>query len=198
MSQSLRIKLDKHPFGLDRSSGMALAHRMRCSPTVWVLAASLVPALIFTPLTRSLYPDWWQLMGYFWYSIPASSFVYLPHEPAVIFAGAIYDPEFVAVAGGLATIVAAIVDYFVVRKVFEFQRIAPIKQTALYKRAGRFFYWRPWPTMVALAFSPVPSPSDTGSQLRLPPVEVRLSLCHRAGAPVLSSCHGRGLDACPY
>ena len=137
-------------------SGIELAHRMRHSPAFWVLTASLVPALVFTPLIRFLYPDWWQLMGYFWYSIPACSFVYLPHEPAVVFAGAIYDPLVVALAGGLATVIAAITDYFVVRKVFEFQRIAPLKQTALYKRAVRLFYWRPWPTMVAFALSPLP------------------------------------------
>ena len=156
MSESLRLRLEKPHFGLSLMASMAFAHRMRRSPTVWVLLATLVPALVFTPLTRLLYPQWWQLVGYFWYSIPASSFVYLPHEPAVIYAGAIYDPKVVAVVGGLSTIVAAIIDYFVVKKVFELRRVAPIKQTAFYKKAVRWFYWRPWPTLVALSFSPVP------------------------------------------
>ena len=156
MYQSLRIRLDKAPVGLHRQSVIDLAHRMRRSPTVWVLAATLVPALIFTPITRFLYPEWWQLMGYFWYSIPSSSFVYLPHEPAVIYAGAIYSPGIVAITGGLAAIVAAITDYYVVRRVFEFERIAPLKETTLYKRAVRWFNWAPWPTLVVVSFSPIP------------------------------------------
>jgi membrane protein YqaA with SNARE-associated domain len=96
------------------------------------------------------------LVGYFWYSIPANSFVYLPHEPAVIYAGAIYIPWIVAVVGGLSTIIASIIDYFVVRKAFEFRRVAPVKQTSLYKMAVRYFYWRPWETIVVFAFTPLP------------------------------------------
>ena len=137
-------------------TGTALVHRVRRSPTFWVLAATSVPALICTPLAKFLYPQWWQLVGYFWYSIPASSFVYLPHEPAVIYAGAIYDAPVVAIVGGLATIVAAIIDYFVVKKVFELPTVAPIKQTSIYKTAARYFYWRPWATIVVLSFSPIP------------------------------------------
>ena len=156
MYQLLRARLDNAPFGLDFQFGIELAHRMRRSPTVWVLAATLVPALIFTPITRFLYPEWWQLMGYFWYSIPSSSFVYLPHEPSAIYAGAIYSPGIVAITGGLAAIVAAITDYFVVRRVFEFERIAPLKQATLYKRAVRYFNWKPWPTLMVIAFSPIP------------------------------------------
>ena len=156
MSQSIRLRLEKPHFGLSLIVSMAFAHRMRRSPTVWVLVATLVPALVFTPLTWFLYPQLWRLVGYFWYSIPASSFVYLPHEPAVIYAGAIYDPKVVAVVGGMSAIVAAIIDYFIMKKVFELRRVAPIKQTALYKKAVRLFYWRPWPTLVALSFSPVP------------------------------------------
>ena len=134
----------------------AFLHRMRRSPTAWVLTGALAPALVLTPIARLLYPDWWQLVGYFWYSIPASSFVYLPHEPAVVYAGALYSPAAVALTGGAATMVAAIVDYFVVKKVFEFRRVAPVKQTDLYKKAVRCFYWKPWPTLAVVAFSIIP------------------------------------------
>ena len=95
-------------------------------------------------------------MGYFWYSIPANSFVYLPHEPAVVYAGALYDPWIVAVVGGVSTLVAAIVDYYVVKRVFEFRRVAPVKQTSIYKKAVGYFYWRPWLTIAVFALSPLP------------------------------------------
>ena len=134
----------------------ALVHRVRRSPTVWVLGVTLVLALICTLLAKALYPEWWQLVGYFWYSIPGNSFAYLPHEPAVIYAGAIYEPWIVAVVGGLSTMVAAIVDYYVVKRVFELRRVAPVKQTTLYKTAVRYFYWRPWWTIAVFALTPLP------------------------------------------
>jgi membrane protein YqaA with SNARE-associated domain len=137
-------------------AAIALAYRARRSPALWVLAATLAPALICTLLARIVYPNWWHLVGYFWYSIPANTFVYLPHEPAVVYAGAIYSPWVVAVVGGLSTVVASIIDYFVVKRVFEFRRVAPVKQTELYKTAVRYFYWRPWETIVFFAFSPLP------------------------------------------
>ena len=131
-------------------------HRLLRSPTVWVLIGTLVPALICTVLARAWFSEWWQLVGYFWYSIPANSFVYLPHEPAVVYAGALYDPWIVTVAGSVATVVAGIVDYYVVKKVFEFRRVAPIKETALYQKAVRYFRWRPWLTIAVFAISPLP------------------------------------------
>ncbi len=133
-----------------------LVRRAGRSPTFWVLVATLVPALICTLLARILYPQWWQLVAYFWYTIPASSFVYLPHEPAVIYAGAVYEPWVVAAVGAPATVVAAIVDYFVVKKAFEFRRVAPVKQTAIYKTAVRYFYWKPWLTILVFAFTLLP------------------------------------------
>ena len=135
---------------------MGLVRRARRSPTFWVLAATLAAALPCTALARIMYPHWWRLVAYFWYSIPSNSFLYLPHEPAVLAAGAIYDPWIVAVVGGFSTIVAAIIDYYLVKRVFEFRRVSPVKQTKLYLVAIRYFYWQPWLTIVFFAFSPLP------------------------------------------
>ena len=137
-------------------SAVGLVHKAKGSPAFWVLGVTLVPALVCILLTRVWYPEWWRLVGYFWYSIPGNSFIYLPHEPAVVYAGAIYDAWMVAAVGGVATGVAAIVDYFVVRKVFEFRRVAPLRETYLYKTAVRYFYWQPWATIAVFAFSPLP------------------------------------------
>ena len=62
----------------------------------------------------------------------------------------------VAVVGGFSTLVAAIVDYYVVKRVFEFRRVSPVKQTKLYLAAVRYFYWQPWLTIAFFAFSPLP------------------------------------------
>lgn len=135
---------------------MALVHRAKRSPKVWVLVGTLVPALVFTLLAWVLYPPLWQLVLYFWYSIPSNSFVYLPNEPGVLFAAAVYSPWVVAVVGGVATMIACIIDYVVIKRVFELRPVAPVKQTAIYKKAVRYFYWRPWPTIAVLAVSPFP------------------------------------------
>lgn len=134
----------------------SIIHRVWRSPTTWILIGTLIPAIVFTLLARFLYPDWWQLVGYFWYSIPGNGFTYLPHEPAVVYAGALYDAWIVAAVGGVATMIAGIVDYYIVKKVFEFRRVAPVKQTAFYKKAVRYFYWRPWITVAVFAISPLP------------------------------------------
>lgn len=134
----------------------SILDRVRRSPSTWVLVGTLIAAIVFTLLARFLYPDWWQLVGYFWYSVPGNSFAYLPHEPAVVYAGAIYDAWIVTVAGGVATMIAGIVDYYVVRKVFEFHRVAEVKESSIYRKAVRFFYWRPWITVAVFALSPLP------------------------------------------
>lgn len=130
--------------------------RGRCSLIAWVIVASLVPALACTLLAAILYPEWWRLVLYFWYSIPSNTFLHLPHEPAVIYAGAIYDPWLVAVVGGMATVVASIIDYFAVKKVFELRGVAAIKETAFYRMTVRWFRWKPWETIVVFAFAPIP------------------------------------------
>ena len=137
-------------------TGISILDRVRRSPSTWVLVGTLIPAIVFTLLARFLYPDWWQLVGYFWYSVPGNSFAYLPHEPAVVYAGALYEAWIVTVAGGVATMIAGIVDYYVVRKVFEFRRVAQVKQSSIYRTALRYFYLRPWITVAVFAASPLP------------------------------------------
>lgn len=134
----------------------ALVHGAKRSPKVWVLTGTLFPALVCTLLAWVLYPPLWQLVLYFWYSIPSNSFVYLPNEPGVLFAAAIYSPWVVAVVGGVATMIACIIDYVVIKRVFELRPVAPVKQTAIYKKAVRYFYWRPWATIAILAVTPFP------------------------------------------
>ena len=137
-------------------SNEGLVGLFRRKPVPFVLGATLVLAVACTILAVFWFPQWWQLVGFFWYSIPGNSFVYLPHEPAVIYAGAIYQPWLVAIVGGVATMVAAIVDYYVVRKVFGLKRVAPVKETSLYKASVRYFSWRPWLTVAFFAISPLP------------------------------------------
>ena len=125
-------------------------------PAVLVVAATLFPAVLCTLLTWWLLPDWWQLSAYFWYSIPGNSFLWLPHEPAVIYAGAIYAPALVAAVGGLGTALASIVDHAVFTRVLRLERLVPVKQTRIARLSVNLFNRQPWWTIVFFALTPVP------------------------------------------
>jgi ribonucleoside-triphosphate reductase len=125
-------------------------------PGVIFVAATLIPALACTLLIWRFLPQWWQLSAFFWYSIPGNSFVWLPHEPAVIYAGSVYPPALVAVVGGLATTVASAVDYVVVRRVLQIKAVASIKETRVFRLSVRWFNRWPWWTIFVFAISPIP------------------------------------------
>lgn len=120
---------------------------------VWVVVAAIAPALLGTLLIGFVIGEWWHLAGYFWYFLPGT---FLPQEPTVIYAGTIYHPGFVVILFSLATVTASLIDYFTLRKALELRRIVPLKRTSLYQFAIRWFYWRPWWTIVVFAFSPLP------------------------------------------
>lgn len=122
----------------------------------WGLIAVLLPALICTLLVWAFLPGWWQLSAYFWYSIPGNSFILLPHEPAVIYAGTLYSPLLVAIVGGLATIPASAFDYRLFSMAFQLKPLAQIKETRLSKLTERAFAIQPWWTVVVFASSPIP------------------------------------------
>ena len=121
-----------------------------------VATGTVVPALLITLLTWRLFPDWWRLSAYFWYSIPANSFLWIPHEPAVVYAGTIYPPLLVALVGGISTLLAAIIDHAVFTRAFRLESIKPIAQTRIMKISVRLFNWQPWWTIWMFAFTPIP------------------------------------------
>jgi membrane protein YqaA with SNARE-associated domain len=121
-----------------------------------LLAAVVFPAMVTTLLTWRYLPEWWQLSAFFWYSIPGNSFVLLPHEPAVIYAGAIYHPALVAVVGGLATTVASMMDHILFTRMFHLKVVAPIKETRVSRLAVRLFSRQPWWTIFIFAITPIP------------------------------------------
>ncbi|HJO83037.1 MAG TPA: VTT domain-containing protein [SAR202 cluster bacterium] len=119
-------------------------------------AAVLVPALMSTWLMWMFLPGWWKLTSFFWYSIPGNSFLWLPHEPAVIAASLIYAPIWVALVGGLATLIASVIDHALFTKAFEMERLDAARRAKLVVTGIRLFNKRPWWTIVVFAFTPIP------------------------------------------
>ena len=121
-----------------------------------VLAVTLLPAGFCTLLTWWLSPDWWQLSVFFWYSIPANSFLWLPHEPGVIVAGTLFAPALVAATGGVATMVASIVDHAVFTRTLRIEGVSKVKQTRIMRFCINLFNKQPFGTIVIFAFTPIP------------------------------------------
>ncbi len=118
--------------------------------------ALLLCASACTLLVWRLAPQWWELSAYFWYSIPGNSFILLPHEPAVLYAGTLYDPLLVAIVGGLATVPASAFDYQLFKRVLQLRPLAQANESRIARFAQRCFNWQPWWTIMFFAFSPVP------------------------------------------
>ena len=121
-----------------------------------LLLALLLPASACTLLVWAFLPHWWQLSFYFWYSIPGNSFILLPHEPAVLYAGTLYNPLLVALVGGLATVPASALDHQLFTRAFQFRALAQFRETRLFRITARAFAIQPWLTIVFFAFSPIP------------------------------------------
>jgi len=97
------------------------------------------------------------LFALFLYTIPANSFIPFPHEPAVLYYGAMYAPLTVAVICGVATCISALIDYSVLGAAFTHRKAMEFKEESrLYKIAERYFSQAPFWTMVFAGFSPVP------------------------------------------
>ena len=131
-------------------------YRVTTRQAVIYLSALLAPASICTLLVWLFLPDWWELSAFFWYSIPGNSFILLPHEPGVLFAGTLYHPAVVAIVGGLATIPASTIDYQLFKRALRLGFMAQVRQSRISDFARRAFSIQPWWTTVFFAFSPIP------------------------------------------
>ncbi len=113
-----------------------------------LLLLAAIPALLIGLVVG----DWWQLGAYSWYFLPGTP---LPQDPAVTYGATLYHPLVVVVLFGLASITASLIEYCMVKKLLDVEKLEPIKQTSFYKTAVRTFYWRPWLTIAVFTFTPL-------------------------------------------
>jgi membrane protein YqaA with SNARE-associated domain len=133
-----------------------ILQRRLMQPVPLLLVGTMLPALICSLILWQYFHQWWQLSVFFWYSIPGNSFLWLPHEPAVVYAGAIYSPVLVALVGGFATMFASIIDHALFTRAFQIDRVAAIKKTWIMRYTTNLFNRAPWWTVVFFALTPVP------------------------------------------
>lgn len=96
------------------------------------------------------------LLFYFTYMAVACTFLPLPTPPMVMAYGQKFDPVLIALLGGIAFCISALIDYSLVTLVFRYEKIARIKETKLYCKVERLFNKYTFVSLVVAAFTPIP------------------------------------------
>jgi membrane protein YqaA with SNARE-associated domain len=122
---------------------------------------ALIAAAVFGLLCAAvvLYdPRYSQLAVYALYAIPAHLLIsFLPHEPALWIAARLYPALLVAVVGTVATLVAIVIDYWLIGWLVNHHLVKPVVQASRwFKFAERWFEKAPALLIAGSALAPVP------------------------------------------
>ena len=106
-----------------------------------------VPVAVFFPASRPL-------ILLFLYTIPSHSVIPLPHEPAMVVAGKVYDPLIVACVAGAATFISSFLDYETVNFIFDRTRAGDARKHRVFQGCVYYFLKAPFVSLVLAAFVP--------------------------------------------
>ena len=140
---------------------------MADSPDISVSrAASYRPAALLSAAAFGLFcgalvlydPRYTQLALYGLYAIPAHLLIsFLPHEPVLWITARMYPALVVAVVGTVATIVAIVLDYWLIGWLVNHHLVRPVVQESRwFKFASRWFRKAPALLIAGSALAPVP------------------------------------------
>ena len=109
--------------------------------------AAAAPIALLFPASRPL-------ILLFLYTIPSHSVIPLPHEPAMVVAGKLYDPLLVALVAGVATFISSFLDYETVNFLFNRTRAGDAREHRVYQGCVHYFLKAPFVSLVIAAFTP--------------------------------------------
>lgn len=101
-------------------------------------------------------PDLRHLVIFFFFTIPANSFTFVPYEPALLYYSKVYLPLWLALLGGVGTSMAGFLDYQGVTYLFRYRKMAAIRENRYYISAANWFRKVPFACLVVTGFTPVP------------------------------------------
>ncbi len=101
-------------------------------------------------------PDLRQLIIFFFFTIPANSFTFVPYEPALLYYSKLYLPLWLALLGGMGTSLAGFLDYQAVTYLFRYRKMAAIRKNKYYVLVANYFRKVPFACLVITGFTPVP------------------------------------------
>jgi membrane protein YqaA with SNARE-associated domain len=121
--------------------------------------AALVSTAVFAAFCGALVlydPRYTQLAIYGLYAIPAHLLIsFLPHEPALWIAARLYPPIVVALVGTAATLVAIVLDYWLIGWLVNHHLVKPVVQESRwFTFASRWFRKAPALLIVGSALTP--------------------------------------------
>jgi uncharacterized membrane protein YdjX (TVP38/TMEM64 family) len=95
-------------------------------------------------------------LGYFLVMLPVLSVLSLPLEPATMIIAKVCPPWEIALLASLAAAIAAVFDYFFVRRVFRIGALDRLRARRLFSRAEAIAKVAPFLTIVVFAALPLP------------------------------------------
>ncbi len=114
---------------------------------------ALIAGLI---LTGAVPPAAAVLLAYFVYMSLACTFIPLPTAWIILWLSGNFSPLLVALLGAVGTVIANLNDYYLFSFFLRYRHINRIRETELHKKALRWFYRAPFPTLAAATFLPIP------------------------------------------
>lgn len=119
-------------------------------PSIFALIKQFARPEISLPKSPSI------LMDCFLYMSLACQFFPLPTIPILAFAAKVFHPVLIAVTGAIGTSIANLNDYAILGWLFRHKRVKKLRDVHAYRRLLRFFDRRPFLTLTAGAFLPIP------------------------------------------
>lgn len=124
---------------------------------VWLLGALM---LVIGVVTTALMLRDFRSRSYLYlafYAIPANTAITVfPHEPVLVYYGKFANVWIAAAAATVGTLAAGYMDHTVFTPVLNLEGRQAYKESALYRRAARWFRRWPFATLVVAGFTPVP------------------------------------------
>ena len=114
----------------------------------------VVPISLAAIALGAFVPEMRRLVLLFFYSIPANSFVPIPHELGMIYFGQFYTPSLVALVAAAGTIMVCFIDYQAMNFAFGFKHLKRVKDSDIYRGAVRYFLKAPFVSLVIAAAMP--------------------------------------------
>ena len=99
-------------------------------------------------------PELRQLVLLFFYSIPANSFVPVPHELGMIYFGQYCAPSLVALVAAAGTVMVCFIDYQAMNFAFGLKHLKRVKESEVYRGAIQYFLKARFISLVIAAAAP--------------------------------------------
>ena len=121
----------------------------------WIKYLVVVVPIFLAAITLGIFvPEWRRLVLLFFYSMPANSFVPVPHEIGMIYFGQYYAPSLVALVAAAGTVLVCFIDYEAMNFAFGLKHLRRVKESDIYRGAMQYFLRAPFFSLVLAAAMP--------------------------------------------